>query len=434
MEFKQWLIQERFSENPAVILLTPFFQKVKNYVLSNIRGDREHIEIKYPDNYSQYLNPHVIQHAGTVAPTVPHPQMQAQPQLQAAHYNPILENWSDFGGKGNVTYLRSQQRLANLDWSPEEIDTFKKTIEKKLRDISTEMGLMFEALVFFRLTDYHGLKIVGHNSRQTVDSQFMEHFQMMNNAIGRKATEQVVEFIKIQAEDMANAMIAKGKQILTKCQKINKVMFMGGKAKWIEIRNTTADLAIGCNFSNMLQYSMKFTSESLVRVADFSPLQIYYLISRKQPPAKYQQEIREFLTSYREHPTKDLEAEFKAYMIEIMHELFSGYTPKEFASLLNKILRGTRPDAPNIPAVSFYPKATTTAGYSDSLRKDFVIKKQKLRAKPDAEVSVDSVKSYVKLRYKRSGTEEDPGNRYGTYIIFEPTGGSVHVKANNLAS
>lgn len=409
MNFSNWIIGKELKTE-----LTPFFENIKRQALASIRPIREGEVLVSLPSFSK-----------TIASIPQFSQQPTEPVYSlAAHtdYGSDLIEGIGHGdpyGKGTEAYKKIQGKLTSQQWDQKQVEAFKKSLHKNIKNISSHLGLLFETEVFSYLVDQHGLEEIGEKSSFNVYSERDQYIQKIKNIVGERVGNQLIQMTQIHAEDLASQILIKTNKLLN-C-KVTQIEFKGGMS--INVRDTS-DVILKCGSSrkprNQLGYSLKFTSETKVGVASMPPAVMYDLLGGKHPDS--------FANNL--NNTEDPK-EATELMLNTLTEIAERtLTPTRFTNIMNNILSG---EGDVLPAIRNYVSGSGTVSFSKSIQKDFITSEeggQKIKPRPGATVEVKRTTTYVSLIYKVPG-----GTTYGTQIFLEPRDvNRINIKMTNIGS
>lgn len=428
MKFKTW-VNEDNATNP----FEQFLAEVARQAIASMREEKGRMKISFP-NYQAIANQleqaTVLQH--------PAIQQQHSPIALAAHTlhegRPKKpgseEDWEKRHKKGWQAYkaLGKLTDPEQLGWSGRETGQFKRTMTARIRDIAQPMGFLFEAEVFFYLTNTIRL----HDSdagAMGVNDQHQKHTNQLRSQLGQ-TVEQIIQFVKIHAKDMGDQIVTRTVRVLG-CA--DMIWFQGGSERFQKTRANPADIVVGCSTSDAerdrVGYSLKFGSETRIGVLSLSlPSALRTLMGTDD-----ENKIERLLANL------DYDQDWKSWTAEVSEILYDAAVrqfdnkPRKFVNLLNNVLTSGKDVSP--AARNYASTEMGGAEWSGNMKKDFNTTNtpgKPLGAKKGATVDVDVTASYLRMTYKVSG-----GSNSGTSMFFIPNtsgGGSIRVKVTNLTS
>jgi hypothetical protein len=381
-----------------------FFDNIKSFILNSSSVKNGYISFKFPNYTSQNL--------------VGLPQMSSPAkfsQLIAAsmsYEDAVLMEGID-KCEFALNAVKDKMKISNHT-------NFVDFINKNIRLVGKEMGLLFEIELFYTLTQ-NGLNPSGENEFLTFSVS--DAIAQRRNLIQEIKTKSginidILKFVQFHARELAAKLIEKTKLIL-KCNP-DTVIFTGGSADF-NSRIDVADIKLGCK-AKEIGYSTKFTSEKFIHVASVKPSSLYLLLNG--PDLKiFLSNIEAYKINYKKT---------KKYVInEIYALLDTEKSPDKFAYLLNYFLTGK---TKTFFAPVLYTHDIGGPDWANSIKKDFIFseKSNKLIPKRNAEITLLKNQTYAKMNYKVEG-----GSTFGTSIIFEPEIGDIvrfKIKITNLVN
>jgi hypothetical protein len=357
---------------------------------------------------------------------------QASPALLAAGQYPQPTSeavkrpyWLKKGKGAQLSLIGSLQDLQEpqptWDW-----EKYQKTMGTGLSRVADIMGLLFEIEVFLFLIQSHGLDT--HSSISQFESDKQAYINMMSEKKpDQEAVRMIVFTVEKHAKDLALKMLQRSNQIL-KCQP-DFAVFSGGPTVRGLSRPNPSDIILVCSqVEKELGWSLKFTGETRVSMTDVSPTTAYKMLGGRRDKG-FEKAFKKGIEKWEKYGDYDFFLEeIIPYFRHAAEKNFGNPStaPKKFASLINKVIAN---DYQTMLGVRNYASvARGGVDWSGAIEKDFITN-GKLKAKPNAVVTVETEKSQVKLTYKLKG-----GSQHGTKIFFAPKNKDIKIKVTNLTS
>lgn len=389
MEFKDWF--GLFHE------IDLYLKNFKRTVIANLKFDQDSVFISFPKQ-SQ-----IPGRSNSV---------QAQnPVFLAAHtiYGDLIEGigHGDPWGKGTVA-LNALKRIEDPQWKKSEEDLFKQTIKKQTANISSFMGFLFEIEIYDYLVNVANLNTDDDHDIFWIATKRKNYLEQIRSVVGEKSVNLILTLTQTHAKQLAVQILETSKKKLNCMPKF--ITYNGASNSGED----TADITLSCN-KKQSPVSLKFTSETRVRVADHSLEEAYELLGADN------------IEFYLDDMEKiDNPKEKREFILESMAELAEEIDVKQFTMILNHLL--TRSKNTSL-AFRNYVTGKGQAGWSEAIKKDFNIRGNKLIAKDNASIQSRHNETYVVLTYKVPS-----GTLYGTQIFIEPIENRIRFKITNLVS
>lgn len=418
VKFKEWLNnQDSFLQEIEHIL-----KSWKTQVLNTMEPENGRILLKFPKNIDY------------VSKNVSNSTTVAEPQTIAAGmtYSGDDLNESDYDhsqrhDKGPAV-LRSLNQIINpttgLGWTKQQQSRLKDVINYNFGKIAQPMGYLFETEVFLHLRDNYKLKDMD-NGAMDVDEKRNDFINRIKPH-ARTSLPQLIQLVKIHAMDLSDQIIKRTKRILGCADMVwfSAKQLTSRSSAW-EGRGNPADIIVGCSVAmgdDRVGYSLKFGTETRISIANLSIPSAVHVLAGKTLPSQVK-----ILNNIEQD--KAWSARVSKILHDMADERFNG-NPKNFVNLLNYLLSGKSFTFP--AARNYASKDLGGAEWSANFRKDFIVSDKPsnpLKAKPNADVTLDSNSTYLKMIYK-----VPDGTLYGTILFFMPRQGTIDVKINNLTS
>jgi hypothetical protein len=429
MDFAEWLQDQESNDIASAVL--PYINQWKNAILGSMKVQDGYISFSFP-------------------------QTSAQPMLQAAWYIPDLNEaaktggWGKEGGKGTVAYNKIQPYVQH--WSGQDVASFKRGLTAHIRDISQEMGYLFETEAYLYLVDAIGLKPLGQDvfdvggpeaiagRVRALRDEWAEKIRRKGRITPRFA-ELVIEFVRLHAtgplnkptgmpNGMGHLMYQKTVKLLGRKCKVDSVMYTGGAG----YSNDKSDIHIGCE--NAMQgvrsdigYTMKFGSEPTQQVASSTFGRAFALLSGDKNAA------RNMLSQVRQLEGRSKVSQYLELLGPLVKQRFEN-KPRLFVKLLEYLVKG-KGDV--LPAVRYYTRNLGEPGWSGAFKKDLRTregqgKKLAPHMNRNPQVTVRWTPNYLVINMTNpKGPWER--NYQGISIEFWPDiDETVNIKATQLAS
>lgn len=296
-------------------------------------------------------------------------------------------------------------------WKAQQQTQFRKSINNNLRHVAGNLGLLFEIEVILYLTG-QGLQLDGLSSEELHSNRDLQ-LKNIRRYLSQFPFDQMVKYVQTHAAELGKGILEKSKRTL-KCRPTT-VHYMPQFA-------TEDDLTISCGEDQNANWSLKYVSEPLIRVRDYSVSSAYDIMGGN---------LRDLIGLDDEIAANPRSA-FDIILDKFWNQLEStGWSddPANFAKLLSFLLRGS--EKANF-AVHNYTTNAGHIGASPALAKDFIVSgNSALHPKPGAVVSMIRTVDYIKLQYKVPGGA-------GTYILLrirvKENGTTMQFYVNNLTS
>jgi hypothetical protein len=388
-------------------ILEPLFGKVRGLVLSSMKvTEEDRLSVSFPKNLDALL--------GGDVETVP------APMRLAAHTEtpgePVSEAFEKYRyGKGTVAYRNISNTAFGKSLTPGDATALQRALKAHIKNVSKEMGLIFELQTFAYLIQERKLVPGSNENLAWAQEEILKHHQAIQAKVGGTSTApRIFAFVTHHAETMAAEIYNKAKSLLKTTP--HTVTFNGGTSFTTGSIRQTADLII-----DGIGFSMKFTSESSVAIMETTHESMYEMLGGEDPEG--------FSTALSHSRDKE---EMIENVVAELYPLVQRITAdkKELGHFVSQLIAGTNPTGTvhrTYTAYRNYVRNSTAVGFSPALMADFDVYGHKLEVPDDASVTVRRTANTVIIHVKK-------GSKYGTKVQIEAKPEGVVVKMTNLAA
>jgi len=408
MNFKGWM------------QLESTIKSISASVLRSMKAVEGGVKFSFPSyvQLSTQINQYLAQPSMTLAAGYVHP---GEPISEGA-------TGEKQGGSKEVGAMKALQALKDPGWTPKQWQGFQQTIKKRTSDIGKSMGLLFEIEVLLHLMQKRKLIDVDEDENVSSKALFNKRRRyfitdIQNALFGKPQAEQILYMVQSHAAELAEQIYTQSAKML-KC-KPDALKFTGGEnANFLDAREDPADIIIYCKDSR-IGWNLKFTSETKIHLMSIGPRSAYTLVGGNDID-QFNSDLEDMMKDATAYNHYDY---FRSAIIELLgNEVKENINdPAAFTRLLNQLISGGQKTA--IAPRNWGSPSMGGAKWSANIQKDFVVKGHKLLPQADADVTVVTNNTYVKITYKRPG-----GSFSGTSIFLEPKDDRVVIKVNNLTS
>lgn len=417
VKFKEWLN----NQNSFLQEIENILKSWKIQVLNTMQTENGRILLKFPKNIDY------VSKSDSNTATVAEPQTIAAGMTYSGNDLNEAFDRSTRHDKGPAV-LRSLNQIIDpttgLGWSKQQQNKLRDVINYNFGKIAQPMGYLFETEVFLHLKYSHKLK--------DMDDGEMGVEERKNDLISkiaphaRTSLNQLLQLVEVHAMDLGDQIVKRTKRILGCADMVwfSAKQVSSSSSSWTG-RGNPADIIVGCSVAmgdDRVGYSLKFGTETRISIASLSIPSAVHLLAGKTLPSQIK-----IINNIEQDKS------WSARVAKIFHEMADGRfngNPKNFVSLLNYLLSGKSFTFP--AARNYASKELGGAEWSANFKKDFIVSDKPsnpLKAKPNADVTLDSNSTYLKMIYK-----VPDGTMYGTILFFIPRQGKIDVKINNLTS
>lgn len=302
----------------------------------------------------------------------------------------IAEAWDNVKKMQSITRQMDPQGA----WTGRQTAQFQKSFSANLRHIASVLGFLFEVEVVLYLVS-KGLKLDGEDL-PTVQQKQKDYHAKVQQHLGQFAFSQFMTYIGQNAAEVGDAMIDRTKAMVNCNPRV---------VHYMPQFSVDEDIILSCR-DDVVNWSMKYTSEALVKLRTFNLNSAYSIMGGN--PAE--------LASLGSEIAAAPESGFSIILDKFwgtMEETGWTQDPNNMAKLITYLLRG---DERTLFAIKNYVKGTSVVGdASEALQKDFNIRRTAngimFSAKPGAVVSAVRTADYIKLKYQLPGGA-------GTYVMM----------------
>jgi hypothetical protein len=398
MAFKEWM---KIS-NEVEYILDPIFQQIRNLTLQSLRVTAEgRIIVSFPKNLDSMF------------------EIDAAPMRLAAAAqnlgNSIFEGYERFKyGKGTLAYKSIANTTYGKALAPTDANAIQRALKAHIKNVSKEMGLIFELQVFVYLAKDKKMKVGSQEDAAWAQNEITKNYQLLKVKVGGQDTApRIFAFITHHSETMADEIYNKAKALLK--EEPETVTFAGGvTSQDFKIGRQTADLII-----DKIGFSMKFTSDTIIGLLETTPAGMYQMLGGEDPS---------FIQNLDSMSEKDMVSTLTQEYSLLVNDMTKNN--QRFSYFINRVLAGSNPTGSiprTYPAFRNYVHNDTAVGFSPAIQKDFDVYGHKLTVKKDAKIQVRTTETNIVIHIQKD-------SKYGTGIRIRVKPDRIVVEMRNLTA
>ena len=367
MNFKEWLKNDNYTQE-----INSFLMQIRTYVLNKTQSDGDSLFISFPKNYEIFF-PEVAPHIYSDYPMM---QMAAWTKPEPI----IREATGGFGSPGQDKGTRIIKQALNKNLFPpeftqEEKNKLAKTINFKLRVVSGQIGLLFEIIVFLKLIKEKKLKVSGEKSVSWAEDEIQRLLKEIVSHTGQQHAANWYTIINHHASGLADDIYRKSQKLLKTSP--GQVSFTGGVG-YSSIIHSMADIII-----DRIGFSIKLSTEPRMTMKETTPESLYRILGGSN-------------ISFKEESPENI--------LEHIFEQAQTAEPEQIGSLISWLISGqteTGKTAEVWPAYLDYVTGKKTVGYSQGMKKDFIVNRTELIPKKDSKINVRKTQNSVIIKIQK---------------------------------